>query len=257
MSPPVRTRRDLCPGVLRPWHAEDGDLVRIRLCGGLLSAAQLAGLRSLAASYGDGNVHLTKRANVQIRAVSDNAALAEDLERLGLLPSRTHELVRNIVVSPLGDLHALAARFDALLCADRELAVLPARFLFSFDDRDDLGSLEPDLGVLVGDDARLVVGGRVGQRVRLDDVPERLVELAHRFLALRGEGPEAAWHVRELPDGVVSTDAPSASASVAARPAAPADPPGIAVADGILTPAFALPRHETAIVTPWRGLVLR
>ena len=58
-----RTRRDLCPGVLRPWPADDGALVRVRLIGGEVTRAQLRRLGRVAETYGDGNVHLTSRAN--------------------------------------------------------------------------------------------------------------------------------------------------------------------------------------------------
>ena len=249
----VRTRPDLCPGVLRPWPAPDGPLVRIRLVGGLLTRTQLEGLLELARDHGDGNLHLTKRANVQIRAVTDVVALADALESLGLLPSRTHELVRNIVVSPAGSLHPLAEEFDRLLCATPELAGLPARFLFGFDDRGDLSSLGPDLGVCTADShARLVIGGRLGEPVVPAQVPERLVELAQRFLEVRGEGPSAAWRVAELPTGSVATT----SADYGGAPDTSAQ---VDVPDGLLTPALAaeLPDHDEVVVTPWHGLVLR
>ncbi|HSV38733.1 MAG TPA: nitrite reductase [Nocardioidaceae bacterium] len=244
-----RTRPDRCPGILRPWPAEDGPLVRIRLVGGLLSAVQFEGLLRLSREYGDGNLHLTSRANVQVRAVRDPAAFADELEALGLLPSRSHERVRNIVVSPTGSLHGLARDFDALLCATPSLAGLPARFLFGFDDCGDLGPLSPDLGVYVADGvARLVVGGRLGDIVALDDVPNRLVELALRFLTLRGEGPTAAWHVAELPVEL---------AAAALEYPVTAAPPPMAIPDGVLTPDLAarLDVREQLVVTPWRGVI--
>lgn len=244
--PTVRDRADLCPGVLRPWPADDGALVRIRLCGGLLTGAQLRGLSALAVEYGDGDVHLTKRANVQVRGICDADSFADEVEALGLLPSRSHELVRNIVVSPLSSLHALASEFDALLCADAELVQLPARFLFSFDDRGDLAPLRPDLGVY-GD--RLVVGGRLGDAVDLHHVPELLIELAHRFLSLRGQGPTAAWHVTELSSELAPADACYPHK---------APPPQVDVPDGLLTPDLlaSLSLKDRVIVTPWRGLIL-
>src|SRR5690606_1864423 len=64
-----RTRRDLCPGLLRPWIADDGALVRVRVPGGQLSALALQGLLDVATTYGDGTVHLTSRANLQVRAI--------------------------------------------------------------------------------------------------------------------------------------------------------------------------------------------
>ena len=41
MTTDTRTRADMCPGVWRPWQADDGLLVRIRLMGGLLPTAAL------------------------------------------------------------------------------------------------------------------------------------------------------------------------------------------------------------------------
>ena len=160
----TRTREDRCPGVLRPWPADDGALVRLRLIGGRITTASLAAIGDVATTYGDGDVHLTGRANLQLRAlpVSDGALPAEVVEAIaatGLLPSRTHELARNVMVSPQtglaggrADLRPVAARLDDLLCATRELARLPGRFLFVLDDgRGDLVDRSLDLGLVALD----------------------------------------------------------------------------------------------------------
>ena len=102
---PQRSRRDRCPGVFRPWPADDGGLVRLRLIGGRLSGESLAALGEVARTYGDGDVHLTKRANLQLRAMPATDGdlpdeVVEAIAATGLLPSRTHELVRNVMVSP-------------------------------------------------------------------------------------------------------------------------------------------------------------
>ena len=142
----VRSRPDKCPGVFRPWAATDGALVRLRLIGGRISPGSLLSLSQLAGRYADGNVHLTRRANLQVRGLPwRNDQLPADvvaaIEATGLLPSRTHELVRNVMVSPLTGLHGglvdlrpVATELDQRLCADRALARLPGRFLFVLDD---------------------------------------------------------------------------------------------------------------------------
>ena len=50
----TRDRSDLCPGVFRPWPADDGALVRLRPPGGLLPSAALLDLVGVAETYGDG-----------------------------------------------------------------------------------------------------------------------------------------------------------------------------------------------------------
>ena len=58
----MRTRGDRCPGVLRPWPADDGLLVRIRLVAGRLEVGQLRLLSEAARRFGDGRVRSTSRA---------------------------------------------------------------------------------------------------------------------------------------------------------------------------------------------------
>ena len=162
---PQRSRRDRCPGVFRPWPAGDGGLVRLRLIGGRLTGTSLAALGEVARRYGDGDVHLTRRANLQLRAMptEDDGLPDEVVEAIastGLLPSRTHELVRNVMVSPQtglaggrADLRPLSDELDRLLCQDETLAALPGRFLFVLDDgRGDLVDRTCDLGLVALDD---------------------------------------------------------------------------------------------------------
>ena len=93
-----RDRADRCPGVTRPWPAEDGSLVRIRVVGGTLPASALASLVDLASRYGDGDLHLTRRANLQVRALAEPVpnGFVAGVRAAGLLPSPSHELVRNV-----------------------------------------------------------------------------------------------------------------------------------------------------------------
>ncbi|GMA89042.1 hypothetical protein GCM10025868_42920 [Angustibacter aerolatus] len=99
-----------------------------------------------------------------------------DVERAGLLPSRTHEQARNVVASPGGgpdapDLRRTVQALDRGLCADPALASLGGRFLFGLDDgTGDVLSLRPD--VAWSPDALFVDGRRVlAARAARADVP--------------------------------------------------------------------------------------
>jgi precorrin-3B synthase len=273
---PQRSRRDRCPGVFRPWPAADGGLVRLRLIGGRLTGTSLAALGAVARTYGDGEVHLTGRANLQLRAMptQDDALTDEVVEAIaatGLLPSRTHELVRNVMVSPQtglaggrADLRPVAAELDRLLCADSELAVLPGRFLFVLDDgRGDLADRTGDLGLVVldGSTAQLRIGPGWGEAIPLADAPTRLVELARLFLAVRGDGADAPWHVEELPAPLVAPAdvGPRAQVATSKLPFGPV--PGgthVAVPEGVLRPddLDRLAPHAELVVTPWHGVLV-
>jgi sulfite reductase beta subunit-like hemoprotein len=87
---PQRPPADRCPGVLRLTEAADGHLARVRLPGGLVTAAQLRTLARLAGAMGDGRVELTSRGNVQLRALPAGAVAAINgkLAAVGMLPPR-------------------------------------------------------------------------------------------------------------------------------------------------------------------------
>ncbi|MDT7579737.1 MAG: precorrin-3B synthase [Pseudonocardiales bacterium] len=208
---PARTVADACPGVFAPHDAADGALARIRLPGGAISSSALRVIADCADELGDGRVHLTSRGNLQLRGLSRTPALARRLAAAGLLPSTTHERVRNVLASPLSgvagdpvarvaaaggttvgtrgsrscDVRGLAAALDRGLCARPVLAELPGRFLFALDDgRGDVAAEDPDLcwrapGVL------LVAGVDTGLRVPFDDAVTALLDAAEAFLALR------------------------------------------------------------------------
>lgn len=282
-----RTRADKCPGALRPWQADDGLLVRIRLLGGRLPTRALKRLHEVSQQHADGRIFLTRRANLQLRGLSGDgrqlttAALAA-IESTGLLPSRTHELMRNVLVSPQtglaggrADLRSVAAQLDTLICADAKLGGLPGRFLFTLDDgRGDLldrvtgvGQHGTDLGcVALGDGVvQLRVGNHWGAVTPVGDAAGRLVELASQFLDARGTGANAPWHIRELTRPLHAPAPADPRLPAAAPPLAYGTVPGgshVPAAAGVLTRQLvqSLLDHAThvahVVVTPWRGILV-
>ncbi|WP_159941419.1 MULTISPECIES: nitrite reductase [unclassified Nocardiopsis] len=279
-SPPPRTRRDRCPGALRPWVADDGLLVRLRLVGGRLPAAALRALATVAERHGDGRVYATGRANVQLRALPGrdgrlDPEVLRAVAETGLLPSPSHELVRNVMVSPLtgraggrADLRPVAAGLDALLCAAPHRAALPGRFLFVLDDgRGDLVERPCDLGLVAldADTAQLRVGAGWGPLVPLDGAAAALVRLADAFLERRGDGPAAPWHVTELPAPLADPAPPDPRLPDPAPPLPYGPLPGAGrhapvPEEGLdRSAAQALAREASAgelVVTPWRGVLV-
>ncbi len=99
----------------------------------------------------------------------------------------------------------------------------------------------------------------------MDEVADRLADLASQFLDARGTGTDAPWHIREL--------ARPLQPPVAADPRIPASGPTAAVwpgarrhhmpaEDGALTPELVESILERAtdathvVVTPWRGVLV-
>jgi precorrin-3B synthase len=273
--PTIRERSDRCPGALRPWPAEDGLLVRLRLIGGQVAAPALRALLAVAEEYGEGRVHVTARANLQVRALPGvDGRLRLDalaaLERTGLLPTRTHELVRNVLVSPQtglaggrADLRPVAAELDRRLCADPELAGLPGRFLFVLDDgRGDVLERDCDLGLVALDDTsgQLRVGADWGPVVPLGEAAARIAALARAFTDHRGSGPSAPWHVVELGSRLAPPVAADHRLPEVSGPLPFGAVPGgrhVPVPEaGLDRAALAALSADRLVVTPWRGVLV-
>ncbi len=101
--------RGACPSVHAPFRELDGDLVRIRLPGGLLGATAARVLAELAAEVGAGPFELTNRANVQLRGLPDGAvAVVRDaLVEAGIVPPDAGaDERRNVLASPTSGVDA-------------------------------------------------------------------------------------------------------------------------------------------------------
>ncbi|KAB2591005.1 nitrite/sulfite reductase [Streptomyces arboris] len=284
-----RTGGDACPGTLRLHPADDGALARVRIPGGVLSADQAEALLTAAARFGDGELHLTSRGNVQLRGLGTECGgeLAGLLTDAGLLPSAAHERARNIVASPLAGLDGSPplgpwlTELDRLVCGSPAAASLSGRFLFALDDgRGDVDALGADVTLIAegpsGAAALLRIGTAVEVfRVPAADAPRAALLAAEEFL--RAAGKSGAWRVKDLTDDVregLVRAVGSASAGPAvhrprprtATPPAPGLHGSAITADvplGRLTPAQWRLLTETARryggelrLTPWRGIVI-
>ena len=176
---------------MAPWS-------RIRLAGGMITAAQLATLAGVATEFGSPAMELTSRGNIQLRALTDTGAAAAAVADAGLLPSSTHERVRNIVASPLSgragglaDIRDLVGDLDvAIQARARRWRSCPA----------DSGSAsttaavtcrapDADVGIhLVDADtaALLLAGSDTGVRLARASAVATLVGVARRFADIRG-----------------------------------------------------------------------
>ncbi|GLE52401.1 precorrin-3B synthase [Mycobacterium montefiorense] len=270
---------DACPGALRVHQAADGALVRVRLPGGMITAAQLAALAALSRDFGSGTLELTVRGNLQLRAITDVTAVAQGVANAGLLPSATHERVRNIVASPLSgrcggraDVRAWVGALDAAICAEPKLVELGGRFWFSIDDgRADVSGLGADVGIHVCEDgyAVLLMGRDTGLRIAADDVVSTLVKVAVRFTEIHGK----AWRISELDD----LDGLLPGADITATPFVPVTKPPLGwiaqdwpgpedrVALGAAVPLGVLPAQVAEylaaieaplVITPWRSVLV-
>lgn len=258
-----------CPGALRPMQSGDGLVVRVRPFGGRLEANQIAGLAELAERHGNGLIDVTRRANLQIRGVSEQShrPLLDGLARLQLLdPDTDIEARRNILVTPfwtVGDeTQALAAELEEAL-ADSSLD-LPTKFGFAIDDGRSrvLAGDSADVRIERDRGGRLLVradGARFGHSVARGEAVSTALALASWFIAsggTKGRGRMAA-HIAAgaaLPATLRGETEPA--------PVMPASRPGPYPQGALVGVAFGQMLHRTLHqfagcgdalrMTPWR-----
>ncbi|MEU5326542.1 cobalamin biosynthesis protein CobG [Streptomyces parvus] len=294
-GPALRGSGDACPGTLRLHRADDGALARVRVPGGVLSADRADALLTAAGRFGDGELHLTSRGNIQLRGLGAECGggLAELLTAAGLLPSAAHERARNIVASPLAGLDGspalghLLAELDGLVCGSAAAASLSGRFLFALDDgRGDVDALGADVTLIAAGDRCLLRIGAADEVLRVPSGEGPRAALLAAEVFLRAARDVGAWRVKDLPDDVqagvradvraelIRTVRAAAGPAVhrprprTATPPAPGahgSPNAISVDVplGRLTPAQWRLLTETARrygnelrLTPWRGIVV-
>lgn len=274
---PDRARSDACPGALRLHTADDGALARVRLPGGLLTERQALALVDAAEALGDGRPEITSRGNVQLRGLASDCGgeLAERLRAAGLLPSDTHERVRNIVASPgpgagpaegSADVRAWARALDAALCASPWATGLSGKFLFALDDgRGDVAALDADVTLIAGPAGTALL--RLGRAATARPVPAgravaAALDAAREFLDAQRAAGLRAWHLRELPDLLPPGPLPL-PLSAGTRPPLGALPGGglhVGLRFGVAAAgqwrALVDAAEGELRLTPWRGVVL-
>src|SRR5581483_4324443 len=163
-------------------------MCRLRLPNGILKAAQFAGLADIAERYGGGYVHVTTRANIQIREIEakNSVAAVEAIQDLGLCSRGSGaDNIRNVTGTPtagidpqeLIDTRPYAREWHFHILNDRSLYGLPRKFNVAFDgagmipvleDTNDIGfqavQVNEGFGLERGVWFRLCLGGLTGHK---------------------------------------------------------------------------------------------
>ena len=200
----VPARVGWCPGALRPMQTGDGLVVRIKPRGGVLSLDQAEAIAALAIRFGNGELDLTARANLQIRGVrvEDHVVLVRELGSLGLLdPNAEAEAIRNVVASPLAgldsqaplDIRPLTACLERSLVSDTAFWALPAKWSFVVDDGSawTLSGIAADVRFETAPDGSMSVG-LAGSALRVPCFPQDVTTIASKLcrFAIREREPQ-------------------------------------------------------------------
>jgi ferredoxin-nitrite reductase len=142
---PEYTYRFKFHGLFYVAPAQDSFMLRMRVPGAILSAAQMRGLAEMAEDWGSGRADLTTRANVQIREFQprDIIRVLNKVQALGMTSRGSGaDNIRNITASPLTgidpeelvDVRAYAEGLNQYILNSRDLYGLPRKFNVAFDN---------------------------------------------------------------------------------------------------------------------------
>jgi precorrin-3B synthase len=198
-------RKGWCPSVHLPMAAGDGLIVRIHGGFRAFSAGEARAIAELSARHGNGLVELTRRANLQLRGVSEPAlaGLQAELITLGLaFGSVAEERRLALLVSPLSEVESssapllsLGAALQRALAAAHDITNLPAKFGVIVDgDGEPLAHVPADIRVRVyGGSSRvahLSVGDSDGElllgAMASEDVPRAVLACMRALCAAGG-----------------------------------------------------------------------
>lgn len=260
--------RGWCPDAWRPMMAGDGLLVRVKPHLGRLSHDAVVELSAQAAEQGSGLIDVTRRANLQIRGVSE-AGWPRLLDRLlsaGLVDvDAEREHARNLLIAPEwrdgDDSHRIACE---LLDRIDELPDLPGKVGFVIDAGPVpvLSREGGDFRIERADDGGIMLradGRCAGTLVERDREVDALIELARWYVASGGAAAgRMARHVEPLP----------AWAAGDVLPASPGNPCEPGRWEGGIAYGLAFGRVDTRTLmravegqdgvrlTPWRVLLV-
>lgn len=210
-----------CPGALRPMETGDGLVVRVKPHGGILTLDAAEALAALALRFGNGDLDLTARANLQIRGLRDDTLepLVSALHALDLLDQNVEsEAIRNLVCSPLPgldhgaclDIRPVTAAIKARLATDATLWRLPAKWSILLDDggSPSLAGVSGDLRCEAARDGSFRIGladDCLRARCAPGEAPDLIAALARS--ALDGEPRRMGVLVRERGARAIFSDA--------------------------------------------------
>lgn len=228
-------RKGWCPTLLSPMESGDGWLVRVKPSAAQLSASRARIIADAARRYGNGEIDLTSRGNLQIRGLSPRSAeqLADIIISHRLASEHPPvESVRNVMASPLGaddstasfDSHALAVEIEAMLAPGPALAALPPKFGILVDGGGLLPLSDVANDIMVRScNGRLVIqldGGTHAASCSPGAAANIVMSLALAFLHVLWERREPPHSMRELVLNL-GEDAVFTAAGVAAAAVAP------------------------------------
>jgi ferredoxin-nitrite reductase len=133
----------ICPSLFNATTAQDGILSRIRLPAGLITSTQCELLATVVNQFGNGEIQITNRANLQIRT---SQTLSEEIllyfQDYGLASStESTDGLRNMMASPTAGIDPLAKintiplvkQWNLYLLNHPELEILSNKFSICFD----------------------------------------------------------------------------------------------------------------------------
>ncbi|SFC63774.1 precorrin-3B synthase [Bosea sp. CRIB-10] len=291
MSAPAREtmRRGWCPGTLRPMLTGDGLLVRLHPPGNALTPDQLAHVAELAHRYGNGQIEVSGRGNLQLRGIREEAhpALVDDLLAARLVDEAEGDGPNRLVLtSPLAgraadELLDTAALVEAVEHAGRGVAGLPAKFSIVVDGGGALAldGFATDLRLrAIAIDA--VAFGLPGELwfgpIALDQAPILAARLLDGFVAASGQSSGRIRRMRDLAPEALNVLATSSGLGSMPLPAIRPKPSPVGLVaqrDSKVAALAGLPfgrtdtaglqrlgelAHNASIseikVSPWRGL---